>query len=63
MAKMSKEDELKNRLKYIGKNVMQISYRGLINTVDVNRLFSGFSSDLLERKKNLNISSGGAPWL
>ena len=47
MGNDSKDDELKSRLKYVGRNVMQIGYRGLLNTVNVKDLFSGFSSNLI----------------
>lgn len=50
-------------LKYIGRNVMQVNFNGILNSQDVGSLFNGFKSQIINKKNQMNISSGGAPWL
>lgn len=42
---------------------MQVGFKGILNTQDVDALFKGFKSNIINKKNELNISSGGAPWL
>lgn len=63
--RMGKEasENANDMLRYIGRNVMQVSFNGLLNTQDVDSLFKGFKSDIITKKNEMNVSSGGAPWL
>lgn len=60
---MTGETTSLNLLKYIGRTTMEINFNGLLNTQDVDSLFKGFKSPIITRKNELNVSSGGAPWL
>ena len=42
---------------------MQMNFNGLLNTQDVDSLFKGFKSPIITKKNEMNVSSGGAPWL
>lgn len=42
---------------------MEVNFNGLLNTQDVDSLFKGFKSPIITKKNELNVSSGGAPWL
>lgn len=42
------DSEAKDLLKYAGRNVIGIAFKGLLNTQDVNTIFQGFKSDFIE---------------
>jgi hypothetical protein len=52
-----------NTLKYVGRNVISINFKGLLNVENVDNIIKGYKSDIIEEKRNMNVSSGGAPWL
>ena len=63
MTEQTGNSESSDVLKYIGRTVMQINFNGLLNSQDVDSLFKAFKSQIITKKNELNISSGGAPWL
>jgi hypothetical protein len=63
-SKRGKEDvDGYDALQYVGKIVMNIGFKGILNSLDGNAVFDGFKSELIEQKQNMSIDGGGAPWM
>jgi hypothetical protein len=64
LAKNSKTNkEAEDNVKYVGSTVMNVYFKGLLNTVNSDTIFTGFTSDLIAKKQKMSIEGGGAPWM
>ena len=56
-------EENSKHLKYVASVVMNIKFKGIFSAKKVVDLFKGSNSTLIDTKKEMNVSTGGAPWL
>jgi adenylate cyclase len=64
IARKSKTDkEAEDNIRYVGKVVINIYFKGLLNTFDADTIFEGFASELIDKKQKMSIEGGGAPWM
>lgn len=50
-------------LKYIATNVVEVGLKGLLMGQNYHDFFNGYNSTVIDSKKKMDVSQGGAPWL
>jgi hypothetical protein len=50
-------------MKYIAKTVVGVGFEGTVRQEKVGDLFEEKKSSLIEKKMEMSVPTGGAPWL